>query len=151
MYNAAILNTSGEYLLYDKRQDDNGTYQWLFKDKAELFRDIKCIKVCLQCFSAVCLRMLYSVLHCSCLALRRKLPGESDTQISVGKLAVSFLSLPLSHPFLLHSQPQRTNHISCTVMSGVHREKQKLPVLYCLDNNLTFLWWLKTETENNTS
>lgn len=34
--------------------------------------------------------------------------------------------------FIALSQQQRANQISCTVMSGVHRAKLKLPVIYSM-------------------
>lgn len=122
--------TNGE-CLYEKRKGDNETYQWLFKEKSKLLRNIKCIKVCLQSFSAVSLHTLCLVRYCSSLALRGESPYAPDTQISTFILPLSLLLLPLSHPFFAHSQQQRANQISCTVK---FTEQSWNPLLFTVCN-----------------
>lgn len=54
--------------MFDEKQDDNETYQWIFEEKSHLLRNIKCIIICLQRFSPVVLHMF--ALHCTSLVKR---------------------------------------------------------------------------------
>lgn len=130
--------------------DKNETYQWVLKEKSQLLRNIECIKVCLQCFSAISLHMLCPVLCCSSVTLRRESLCVSDTHKSIVKLAVSLFHYLCHIPFFARSQ-QRANQISCTVMSWVHRALLRVPILCSVQYKgslpIFSSWWKKLKTK----
>lgn len=127
-------NTYRVCLLNEKRKDVNSTYQWLFKDKSQLLRNIKHIKVCLQCFFALSLHMFCLVLYCSSLAMRGESLCASDTQILIVELVLSLLLLPLSHPLFTLSTAKSQSGFLC---SNVRSSQSKADILCFVHEAIT--------------